>query len=59
MKIIFYGEKYSSGSDSNIKQYFYTASGNCPNENMKSSSPKLIGIIKNLLQFRNIFRIKW
>jgi len=39
--------KYSNGSDSNIRQYFYTASGNCQNENMKSSSQKLIGIIKN------------
>jgi hypothetical protein len=48
MKIILDGKKYSPGSDSNIRQYFHTASGNCPNENMKSSSPKLIGIIKNL-----------
>jgi hypothetical protein len=50
MKIILEGKKYSPGSDSNIRQYFHTASGNCPNENMKSSSPKLIGIIKNLGQ---------
>ena len=50
IKIILEGKKYSPGSDSNIKQYFHTTSGNCPNENMKSSSPKLIGIIKNLGQ---------
>ena len=50
MKIILEGKKYSPGSDSNIRQYFHTTSGNSPDENTKSSSPKLIGIIKNLLQ---------
>jgi hypothetical protein len=48
MKIILDGKKYSPGSNSDIRQYFHTASGNCPNENIRSSAPKLIGIIKNL-----------
>jgi hypothetical protein len=53
MKIILDGKKYSPGSNSNIRQYFYTASGNCPSENVKSFSPKLIGIIKNLTHASN------